>query len=77
MNTLSPYANKKFREFLQNEEVLNKINKSLVIFNITSMDVISSICLSVFLTLIDVNKLNKNDVEMLKQAISHVRLYKG
>lgn len=72
-NKLSTYADEKFIEFLKNKEIQNTIGDMIVWLNVVSDDDILQIYLTMFLATVNVNKLGKHDLELLKKQISEIR----
>lgn len=72
-NQLSTYAETKFTEFLKNKNIQNTINDMIVWLNVVSDDDILQIYLTMFLTTVEVSKLTKHDLELLKKQILEIR----
>lgn len=73
MNKLSKYAETNFINFLKNKTIQETINNIVIFKNIASIDEIVDICLTMFLSTIEINKLNGTDLELLKNEIKKVR----
>lgn len=75
-NKLSTYADEKFVKFLKNKNIQNTINDMIVWLNVVSDDDILQIYLTMFLSTVEVDKLAKHDLELLKQQIAEIRAAK-
>ena len=70
---ISDYAYEKFLEFLKNKKLQDTISDMTVFMNATSIDDVVDTCLTMFLTTIEISKLNKDDLNNLKIAIKEIR----
>ena len=69
---LSDYAYEKFLEFLKNKNLQTAIN-DMIVWTEASMDDVVDTYLTMFLSTVEINKLDKNDLDNLKMAIMEIR----
>ena len=74
---LSTYAREKFIKFLKNKKTQVTINDMIICMNISSMDSIMNLYLTMFLATIEIDKLDKTDIDVLKNEIKNVRSKKS
>jgi transcription termination factor NusB len=70
---LSQYAEEQFVKFLQNEKLQTSINDMVVFMNVTDLDEVIEVCLTMFLANVDVSKLHLNDLNALRMEIHKIR----
>lgn len=70
---LSQYAEEQFIRFLQNEKLQTSIGDMMVFMNVTTLDEVVEVCLTMFLANVNVSKLHPNDLSILKSELRNIR----
>ena len=73
---LSQYAEEQLVKFLQNKQLQCSINDMVVYMNMSNLDEIIDLCMTMFLANIDISKLHPNDLAILKSEICKIRKVK-
>jgi hypothetical protein len=73
MNTLSKYAEEEFAKFVQNKHLQEQLSDLIGYRRLYDIDEICKICLDMFLTQIEISKLDPYDMDLLKLEIRHIR----
>ncbi len=70
---LSQYAEEQLVKFLQNKQLQYSINDMVAWMNMTDLDEVVNVCITMFLANIDILKLHPNDLAILKSEIRRIR----
>ena len=70
---LSQYAEEQFVKFLQNKTLQASIGDMMVFMNITNLDEVVEVCLTMFLANVDVTRLHPSDLNILKSELRSIR----
>jgi len=73
---LSQYAEEQLVKFLQNKQLQHSINDMVVYMNMSNLDEIVEVCMTMFLANIDISKLHPDDLDGLKLEIRKIRKVK-
>jgi transcription termination factor NusB len=71
---LSKYAKNKLAEFLKNKNLLQKVQDLIVWTNVTDKQEIKNLLMTIFLSTVEVSKLSKTDLDILKTKLYEIRL---
>ena len=72
-NRLSNYAKSKLSEFFKNKNLLQNVQDLIVWNNVTDKQEIKNVLMTIFLSTVEVSKLNKTDLDILKTKLYEIR----